>query len=392
VKPGYRWTVLAVSAAAQAVFFGAVFQGLPALGPALRSAYGLSLGELGLVLSSVTVGVLGTLLLWGAATDRVGERRAMAAGLSGAAIALLVASRFSDVIGLVVALFVAGACGASVNVGSGRAVMGWFAFGERGLAMGIRQTALPLGAAVAALVLPALVADDGVGPVFVVLGVGCAVAAGAVVLWVREPPAASAAPPTASAGQSPVRDRRVWRVSVAGALLAVPQFGVIAFLAVFLHDELGYTAGVAAGFFAAVQLLGGAGRILLGRWSDARGRRVGLIRTLALAMTVGLVATGALVGGPVWALLPALLAASVLVVSWNGLAFTVVAELAGKERSGTALGLYNTTMGPGAMAAPPAFAALVALTSSWGIGFAAVAGCSLLAVFVLSPLAEGKPR
>jgi hypothetical protein len=57
----YRWVVLAVSVGAQATFLGAVFQGLPVLGPVLRSAYGLSLGQLGLVLSSVAVGILATL-------------------------------------------------------------------------------------------------------------------------------------------------------------------------------------------------------------------------------------------------------------------------------------------------------------------------------------------
>ena len=44
----YRWAVLAVSVVAQATFLDAVFQGLPVLGPVLRSAYGLSLGQLGL--------------------------------------------------------------------------------------------------------------------------------------------------------------------------------------------------------------------------------------------------------------------------------------------------------------------------------------------------------
>ncbi|MBX6763906.1 MAG: MFS transporter [Rubrobacteraceae bacterium] len=384
----YRWAVLGVSVVAQAAFFGAVFQGLPALGPALRSAYDLGLGQLGLVLSSITAGVLGTLLLWGAATDRFGERRTMAAGLLGAAVALLVASRSPGVFGLAAALFAAGACGASVNVASGRAVMGWFAPAERGFAMGIRQTALPLGAGLAALVLPALASASDVGGALIFLAASCALAAGAVAGWVREPAGSPAGGASENTGRSPVRDRRVWRVALAGALLAIPQFGVMAFLVVFLHEELGYATGVAAGFFAVVQLLGGVGRVLAGRFSDAWRRRIGPLRGLGLGMATGLAAAAALIDAPVWVLLPVLLAASVLAMSWNGLAFTAVAEFAGKERSGTALGLYNTVMGPGAIAAPPAFAALVTLTSSWAIGFLAVAACSFLAVFVLAPLAH----
>ena len=50
----------------------------------------------------------------------------------------------------------AGAAGASVYAASGRLILGWFAASQRGLAMGIRQSAQPLGVAVAAVTLPTL--------------------------------------------------------------------------------------------------------------------------------------------------------------------------------------------------------------------------------------------
>jgi sugar phosphate permease len=384
----YRWVVLAVSVVAQATFLGAVFQGLPVLGPVLRSAYGLSLGQLGLVLSSVAVGILITLLAWGAAADRFGERRVMVLGLLGAAVALLVAAQTSDAFGLAAALLVAGACGASVNAAGGRAVMGWFAFRERGLAMGIRQTALPLGAAVAAVSLPVLSAVGGVDGALLALAACCALAAASVAIWIREPPMVGAGRAAEGADKkSSTRNTKIWRLAAAGGLLAVPQFGVVAFLVIFLHEERGYAVGTAAGFLAAVQLLGGAARILVGRWSDLRRRRVGPLRKLGLATTLGFIVTSALVGAPDPVLLPALLATSILAASWNGLANTVAAELAAPGRSGTAIGFYSTVMGAGASIAPPAFAGVVTATSSWANGFVAVAACSLLGVVVLAPLA-----
>jgi sugar phosphate permease len=201
------------------------------------------------------------------------------------------------------------------------------------------------------------------------------------------------------ADKSPARDPRIWRVAAAGALLAVPQFGVVAFIVVFLHEERGYAVGTAAGFLAAVQLCGGATRILVGRWSDLRRSRVSLLRKLGLATTLGLVATSALIGAPDPVLLPALLATSILAASWNGLANTVAAELAAPGRSGTAIGFYSTIMGVGASIAPPALAGVVTATSSWATGFVAVAAGPLLAVAVLAPLARreraaapGEPR
>ena len=54
--------------------FSAVSVGLPALAPALRSHYGLSLGETGVVLGAVGIGMLLTLLAWGFLADRLSER------------------------------------------------------------------------------------------------------------------------------------------------------------------------------------------------------------------------------------------------------------------------------------------------------------------------------
>ena len=315
------------------------------LGPVLRSAYGLSLGQLGLVLSSVAVGILATLLAWGAAADRFGERRVMVLGLLGAAVALLVAARTSDLFGLAAALLMAGACGASVNAAGWRAVMGWFAFPERGLAMGIRQTAMPLGAAVAAVSLPVLSAIGGVDGALLALAGCCALAAASVAIWVQEPPMIRAGRAPEGADKGPACDTKVWRVAAAGALLAVPQFGVVAFFVIFLHEERGYAVGTAAGFLAAVQLLGGAARILVGRWSDSRRSRIGPLRKLGLTTTLGLVVTSALIRAPDPVLLPALLATSILAASWNGLANTVAAELAAPGRSGTAIGLYYSLRG-----------------------------------------------
>jgi hypothetical protein len=60
---GYRWVILAAGTLAQSSF-AAVAVGLPALAPALRSHYRLSLGETGVVLGAVGVGMLPTLLPW----------------------------------------------------------------------------------------------------------------------------------------------------------------------------------------------------------------------------------------------------------------------------------------------------------------------------------------
>src|SRR5262249_17901818 len=131
-----------------------------------------------------TAGLLLTLVLWGAAADRWGERLVLSSGLSVAGAVLLAGAAARDTGTLGLCLVLAGAAGASVYAASGRLILGWFAGHERGLAMGIRQSAQPLGVAVAALTLP-IVAEHGRSGALAFLGVFCLAAAALVVALVR---------------------------------------------------------------------------------------------------------------------------------------------------------------------------------------------------------------
>src|SRR6266487_4372410 len=186
-SPRGRWTVLAVGVGAQGAF-AAYNQGLPALGPALQAQFRVGLTQTGVLLASVSAGVLVTLYAWGLLTDRVGERPVLAAGLAGAAGMLVVAAFVRGFWPLAAALVGAGMLGACSNAATGRAVMGWFGRGERGTALGIRQMATPLGGGVAALTLPALTGYGGLRTALLALAVCALAAAVASALWIRTPP------------------------------------------------------------------------------------------------------------------------------------------------------------------------------------------------------------
>ena len=87
----YRWVILAAGTLSQASF-SALTIGLPAMAPALRSEYGLTLGETGVVLAAVGIGMLCTLLPWGMLADRLDERWVIAIGLTGCGAALAFAA------------------------------------------------------------------------------------------------------------------------------------------------------------------------------------------------------------------------------------------------------------------------------------------------------------
>lgn len=377
----YRWLVLAAGTAAQ-TSFSAVIVGLPVLAPTLRDAHDLSLVQVGVVLDALWIGTLLTLLPWGMLADRVGERIVLATGLVACAAALVGAGSAGGFGSLVLLVGLAGAAGASVNAASGRAVMQWFPASERGFALGVRQTAIPVGGLISALVLPALALRTS----FVFLAALCVAGAvfGAAVIREREGAVEDDALEPRGLGAT-LRDHRLWLLCGGSSLYLVAQLAITGFLVLFLHDERGLSEAAAAGVLAGVQVVAAAMRIGGGRWSDRLGSRVRPLRIVGLGSAVTLAVATALLSAPLPLLIAAFVLAGGLSMSWNGLSFTAAAEIAGRMRAGAALGMQQSALAAAGAIVPPAFAAIVA-ASSWRLGFALSAAFPLAGVALLRPL------
>jgi sugar phosphate permease len=371
--------MLALGIAAQAA--ACVFlYGVPYLVPVLRDEHGLSLAQSGVLVACPTVGLVLTLYLWGAATDRFGERGVLTLGLSLSALFLLLAS-FADSTLTVGALFIlAGAAGGSVSAASGRVVLGWFAPEQRGLAMGLRQTSTPLGMGIAALAVPPISHQWGVAGASLFAAALAGVVAVAVALLVVDPPR----PPAPELGKkppSPYKTPVLWRLHGSSALLVWTQFATGAFGLVFLIDVCGWDAVSAGWLMGGAQVLGALLRIATGKWSDAVGSRLRPMRQLAVMNTFSVLLLAACAVWPTWFSPIALLLACAITAGGNALAFTSSAELAGPYWAGRALGLHNTGQNITASAAPPLLGALVGATS-YGFAFAFSACFAAVAVFV----------
>ncbi len=380
-----RWLILGLGVAAQASTCVFLY-GLPALVPLLRSTStvrpgGLTLTGAAVVVASPSLGLLVTLIAWGAAADRYGERIVMASGLAGTAAAILVATTVSGPAPLVAWLVIGEAAAASVNAASGRLVLGWFGRDQRGLAMGIRQTAQPLGVAVAALVLPSVGGRWGLTAALAVPAGLCAICAVLVAGLASEPPRENGDLTAESRDPSPYRASVLWRIHLASAALVVPQFAISAFTLAYLVSERGWTPVEAGRAVFVMQLIGAAGRIGAGVWSDRVASRLRPMRTLAMASAAVMLAVAVLdrTSSPLVVL--ALGAAAVITVADNGLAFTAVAEVAGTRWAGRALGAQNTGQNLAA-AATPVLLGAVLQGHGYAAGFAVAAVLPALAVAV----------
>ncbi|GBH25851.1 MFS transporter [Burkholderia vietnamiensis] len=440
--PAHRWRVLAAGVAAN-MSFSAAAAGIPTTAVWMRSAYRLDNAALGLVLGALGFGVALSELPWGIAADRFGDRRVLLTGLvaTAAMLAVMVAAivpsahAVPPLLRVVAAMCCVGLLGGSVNGSSGRAVMRWFGERERGLAMSIRQTAVPLGGGVGAALLPALASHAGFAAVYGALMLLCAVSAALTWRWLHEPPvgvvafapsatsaasvptatsgasdssvasaasvpsatsrtsdtsAASAAPSTSSTpttptaaqqasaapARGPLASARVWRIVLGIGALCAPQFAVLTFATVFLHDF--GRPGLAGISTAMVALQAGAMvmRVWSGRHTDRHGNRRAYLRgsvcVAAGAFALLAAATAASPYVPLGAIVAILVFAGVCVSAWHGGAYTELATLAGANHAGTALGMANTVVYLGLFATPLAIPPLLAV-SSWSVVWLATA-------------------
>ncbi len=384
MKPSsYRWVVLAVGSLATASL-AAVQGGLPAVSPAIQDAFDLTLVQVTAVFTAFAVGTVVTLLAWGMASDARGERTIIAVGLGGGSLALFAAAGSHGYVALLVWMLLSGMLGSAGIAASGRAVFGWFPRDERGLALGIRQTAVPAGAAIASFTLPPLASAAGVhAPLYALAGV-MLVGAIAAAVWMREGPRVeSAAPPAPDAA----RDPRIWRLSAASSLMIIGQVGLTSLLVLYLYRERHWTAAHAALALGFVQVGAALARVSAGRWSDLRDERIEPFRRLATVAGVLLLAAS--LGGPL--AVPLLMAGGVAAMSWNGLSFTAAAEISGRRQAGKAMGIQNTAMRVVAAGVPVGLGALASAVS-WNAVFLVMGVTPLIARALLGPLVDDERR
>src|SRR3954471_10615579 len=286
--PPRAWGMLGVGVAAQAAT--TAFVSAPALLiPLLHVEQHVPLAQAGLLAAAPTFGLVLTLIAWGALADRYGERWVIAGGLALTAVAAFACTAPLGFGGLAVLLVLGGMAAASTNAASGRVVVGWFPKSRRGLAMGIRQMAQPLGVTLAAVTVPPLGAVGGFAAAILLPAILMAVLAVVSAVAIVDPPrpakaaVQAAANPYASSGF-------LWRIHLVSALLVVPQVALSIFGLVWPTPERPGRLLAAGLLVGAAQFAGAIGRILVGAVSDRAGSRVGPLRWVAVSATVVMVA------------------------------------------------------------------------------------------------------
>jgi MFS family permease len=347
------WRVLAVAVVAQ-LGVSVIDQGLPTLTGFIKADLGLTAAVAGLTVSSFAIGKIFGAYAAGVAADRFGERRVLILG-SFVAAALVAVAAATPFPAFTIFLLPAGMAGSASTPAGGRLVLLAFPRNRHGLALGIRQTGIPIGGVIAAAVLPWF-AGMSSWRWSLVVAAGIAMVAAVPLIFLPSDRSSAEELRSHDAPLRRLHDRNLTLLTVWGCLVVTGQYALLAFLALYLHERFGLSLERGSLLVAAANASGIVGRVAWGAVSDralSRGRKP-LLLVLTAACLVGalglfLVPQSAS-PGEVAAL--AVLAGLTL-IGYQGLWVTMVAESAGPARVGAATGLAVTFVTISIALSPP---------------------------------------
>lgn len=391
-----HWRMLLLAMGAQ-VAVSIIIQGVPTLAPFLQADLGLTRGQVGLFNSALMCGSLLAMFAAGWIVDVKGERIALVGGNLVVGCFCFVMLTTDGFLAALAVMFCAGIGGAFPTPAGSKAVMGWFPLHQRGTAMGIRQTGIPVGGALAAALLPAIALAAGWRTAVAAGGIGCFVTAALCAWAYRNPPMTPALAKPARGGTR-LRDlvtRDLVLIGLAGAVLTLGQFTLITYLALYLKETQGIAVALSAGLLVLAQIAGAAGRILWGVWSDRlfHHRRKPALLLSNLFAAIGALALGWLPDPtPHWLLYALVAAYAFNTLGWHGCWVSLLVETSGSTRQGRTVGLGMTIMYPGIILLPPLFGWFVDATHSWSWAWTLLSALLLLGTALLVPVREGRGR
>lgn len=363
----YRWYALCLTTLGQAAT-NILASAFGPLAPFLQDDLHISRAAVGLISTAVFLTSAPSALFGGRAADRVGERQVLIlSGILGVLAALAVAAS-SGFWSLVLGCLALGLGSGIQNPAGSAAVMRWFPQHQRGFAMGIRQTGVPIGGMLAAGVAPILALHYGWRSAYLAGGLLSFIGAVLIVVAYFDPPRK---PTTGRVAMRSLRDlardhRLLWLALIFNCQVFT-QMAATTYFVLFLHEALGASVVTAGALFVVVNVAAMVARIGWGLISDRRfqgKRRPVLVIIVVLTVCSTLCAAMMPPHTPLW--LVSLLAVlfGISAFAWTGILGTLVIETAGPESAGSAISLVQVLSTP-AMLAPPLFGLLADISGTY---------------------------
>ncbi|AIM12754.1 major facilitator family transporter [Bacillus anthracis] len=363
----YKWVMLIVATIAQTTAT-LITYGVGVFALFWKEEYALTNMESGLLVSVVNVGPLFCMLFIGRLLDQYNEKILISISSFLLGSSLLLTNIVSGFNGLLFVLLLIGMFYSVSQPGGSKVILKWFPKENRGLAMGIRQAGIPIGGALAGVLIPFLTVQYNM--TYAINSIACICIIGGVLFFVfyKEPYVQE----EARKGHIKISfwmelkvvicKKELYPIYITGICMISLQMVLVGHFMKFLAGEQSITSIVAGTVFSVMFFSGMIGRVALAAISDVfyKGNRriplfiavcasIGLI--LLLVMSIHTITSGVLYS--VSALL------GFFSIGWFSLFIAEVAELASEESVGITVSVALTLNQIAIIVAPVLFGYIV---------------------------------
>ncbi|MCC2374116.1 MFS transporter [Bacillus paranthracis] len=367
VNSTYKWVMLIVATIAQTTAT-LITYGVGVFALFWKEEYALTNTESGLLVSVVNVGPLFCMLFVGRLLDQHNEKILISISSFLLGSSLLLTNIVNGFNGLLFVLLLIGMFYSVSQPGGNKVILKWFRKENRGLAMGIRQAGIPIGGALAGVLIPFLTVQYNM--TYAINSIACICIMGGVLFFVfyKEPYVQE----EARKGHNNISfwmelkvvicKKELYPIYITGICMISLQMVLVGHFMKFLAGEQSITSIVAGTVFSVMFFSGMIGRIALAAISDVlyKGNRriplfiavcasIGMI--LLLVMNIHTIMSGVLYS--VSALL------GFFSIGWFSLFIAEVAELASEESVGITVSVALTLNQIAIIVAPVLFGYIV---------------------------------
>lgn len=388
----FRWVVLGLATLMQ--LGTSLPQQTPAaLGPILVPALHLTGTELGLLTDAIWGGMLLGMLPSGLLSDRFGERWTIAAGGLLLGLLMVAASYASSFLPLFLLLIPAAIAASTGSPGGTRALAIWFPPGERGLAMGVRQTGVTAAGVLVAVTLPPVALRFGWEGAFRLVAAGVIALVAAFAVFYREPARTRGVAVSSFRLRDLAANRTFLLASAFGFVLMGALGSAVTYTAVAMHDDARVPV-VAAGILLALLQVGGmAGRVGWGVLSDRLGTRSRVMTASGAMAAISALGGAALIrpGTPAIALAGLAFLLGLSMMGWNALYITLASEIE-PARAATVVGAGTMLTFSGMLVVTPVFGSIADHAGGFTLAWLALAGWCVLGTVLAMLIPEPRRR
>ncbi|MDH4421994.1 MULTISPECIES: MFS transporter [Bacillus] len=367
VNSTYKWMVLIFATIAQATAT-LITYGVGAFALFWKEEYVLTNMESGLLISVVNIGPLFCMLFVGRLLDQYNEKMLISISSFLLGGSLLLTNIVNGFIGLLFVLLLVGTFYSVSQPGGSKVIINWFPKENRGLAMGIRQAGIPIGGALAGVLIPFFTIKYNVTYTINIIGSICIIGGLLFYIFYQDPPCVREEEKQERSNisfwmhlKAVICKKGLYSIYITGICMISLQMVLVGHFIKYLVIEQSITPILAGKVFSVMFFSGMIGRVILAAISDLfykGNRRIPLFITvctsicfiLMLVMSIH-VRTNVLYG--VSALL------GFFSIGWFSLFIAEVAESASEESVGMTVSFALTLNQIAIIVAPVLFGYIV---------------------------------